>query len=139
MSIPAILETEIMDEFDNLSKTEFGSEQYKVGVDGIAKLLDKSIEIEKLENEANKERENREFDNSLKQKQLDEDKQYRWIQSGIAVAGILLPLIVTVWGTKKSLKFEEEGTVTTIIGRGFINKLLPNKKWEQNIDEWKGS
>ena len=29
--------------------------------------------------------------------------------------------------TLTSLKFEEEGTVTTIVGRGFVNKLLPKK------------
>ena len=51
MSISALLETEIMDEFEALRKEEFGSEKYKVGVDGITKLLDRSIEIDKFENE----------------------------------------------------------------------------------------
>ena len=130
MSISALLETEIMDEFEALRKEEFGSEKYKVGVDGITKLLDRSIEIDKFENEADKESENREYDNKLKEQQISDDRKHRWVQSGITAAGIVLPLIVTIWGTKASLNFEKEGTVTTIMGRGFINKLLP-KKWEQ--------
>lgn len=127
MSISALLETEIMDEFEELRKTDFGSEQYKIGVEGVTKLLDRSIEFDKFENEVGKESKNREYDNKLKEQQISDDKKYRWVQSGITVAGIVLPLIVTVWGTRTSLKFEEEGTVTTIMGRGFINKLLPKK------------
>ena len=60
--------------------------------------------------------------------QLAEDeKRDRRIKNGITIAGIVIPSIITIWGTIKSLNFEKEGTVTTIMGRGFINKLLPKK------------
>ena len=127
MSIPTLLEVEIEDQFEHLSKVEFGSEQYKAGVDGLTKLLDRSMEMNKLEYEAEEGRKNREIDNELKQKQMDEEKKSRWIQHGIALAGIILPIAAAVWGTKASFKFEETGTVTTIMGRGWINKLLPKK------------
>ena len=58
---------------------------------------------------------------------MDEEKKDRLVKNIITAAGIVLPLVITVWGTKVSLKFEEEGTFTTIMGRGFINKLLPKK------------
>ena len=45
----------------------------------------------------------------------------------VNVAGIVLPLLVTIWGTKVTLEFEQEGNVTTIMGKGFFNKLLPKK------------
>ena len=118
MSIPTLLEVEIEDQFEHLSKVEFGSEQYKAGVDGLTKLLDRSMEMNKLEYEAEEGRKNREIDNEFKQKQMDEEKKSRWVQHAIAAA---------VWGTKASFKFEETGTVTTIMGRGWINKLLPKK------------
>lgn len=127
MSIPTLLEVEIEDQFEHLSKVEFGSEQYKAGVDGLTKLLDRSMEMNKLEYEAEEGQKNREIDNEFKQKQMDEEKKSRWIQNGIAAASIILPIIVAVWGTKASFKFEETGTVTTIMGRGWINKLLPKK------------
>ena len=127
MSIPTLLEVEIEDQFEHLSKVEFGSEQYKAGVDGLTKLLDRSMEMNKLEYEAEEGRKNREIDNEFKQKQMDEDKKSRWIQHIISAAGIILPIAAAVWGTKSSFKFEETGTVTTIMGRGWINKLLPKK------------
>ena len=58
---------------------------------------------------------------------MEEDRKDRRFKNGIALGGIVLPLAVTIWGTLKTLKFEEEGTVTTMMGRGFINKLIPKK------------
>ena len=71
--------------------------------------------------------ETREFENDLKLKQMKDDKIDRWVKNGLTALGIAVPTVVTVWGTLKSFKFEEEGTITTIMGRGFINKLLPKK------------
>ena len=58
---------------------------------------------------------------------MEEEKKDRLVKNCISIGGIVLPVAVTIWGTLKSLKFEESGTVTTIMGRGFINKLLPKK------------
>ena len=127
MSIPTLLEVEIEDQFEYLSKVEFGSEQYKAGVDGLTKLIDRSMEINKIEYEAEEERKNREIDNEFKRKQMNEDKKSRWIQNVISAASIILPIAAAVWGTKASFKFEETGTITTVMGRGWINKLLPKK------------
>lgn len=127
MNNATLLEVEIQDQFERLRKTEFGTEQYKTGVDGLTKLIDRSIEIDKLSHEFKKERENQKLDTEFKEKQMAKDKKSEMIHNVIAIAGIVLPLLVTIWGTNVSLKFEESGTVTTIMGRGFINKLLPKK------------
>lgn len=42
-----------------------------------------------------------------------------------SVAAVVVPAAVTVWGTCEVLKFEEEGTITTNAGRGFMNRLIP--------------
>ena len=115
-NIETLLHEEIQDGFDALSRMERGTETHKATVDEVAKLFDKAIEIEKLEIEA-KERE----------KAREEDRKDRRVKNGIAIGGIVLPLAVTIWGTFKTLKFEEEGTITTALGRGFINKLIPKK------------
>jgi hypothetical protein len=70
---------------------------------------------------------NQKNDEEFKRKQFEEEQLDRWIRNGIAVAGIVIPTLVTIWGTKKSFEFEKDGTITTIMGRGFINKLLPKK------------
>ena len=126
-NIETLLHEEIQDGFDALSKMERGTEIHKTTVDEVAKLFDKAIEIEKIEIEAKEKAKAREIEASLKRAQMDEDRKDRRFKNGIAVGGIVLPLAVTIWGTFKTLKFEEEGTVTTMMGRGFINKLIPKK------------
>ena len=126
-NIETLLHEEIQDGFDALSRMERGTETHKTTVDEVAKLFDKAIEIEKLEMEAKEREKAREIEASLKRAQMEEDRKDRRVKNGIAIGGIVLPLAVTIWGTFKTLKFEEEGTVTTIMGRGFINKLIPKK------------
>ena len=129
-TIETLLKQEIETEFGELNKIELGSNEYKTTVDGLTKLVDRAIELEKLNIEDEKRIEaqkDKEFENDLKIKQMESDKKDQKVKNGIAVAGIVIPVAVTVWGTFKSFKFEETGTITTIMGRGFINKLLPKK------------
>lgn len=126
-NIETLLHEEIQDGFDALSKMERGTEIHKTTVDEVAKLFDKAIEIEKIEIEAKEKAKAREIEASLKRAQMEEDRKDRKLKNGIAIGGIVLPLAVTIWGTFKTFRFEESGTVTTIMGRGFINKLIPKK------------
>lgn len=127
MNIEHLLYDEIETEFETLRDKTPGSDEHKAIVDEIVKLMDRAIEMEKVNNDCQDKTEVRENDQAMKKQQLDDEKRDRLIKNAIGVAGIVLPLIVTIWGTKVSLKFEEEGTFTTIMGRGFINKLLPKK------------
>ena len=127
MKIETLLHEEIESEFECLDSLEVGTEQYKVTVDGIDKLVDRAIEIDKLNLEAEEKAKNREKDSEFKQQQMEEEKKDRLIRNCISAAGVVIPSLLTIWGTLKTFKFEQEGTVTTIIGRGFINKLLPKK------------
>lgn len=140
-----LLEDEITAEFNTLKEMDLGSESYKVTVDQLTKLIDRSISLEKMEIDVKDKAEDREIDmdyktrqfnseNSykvsdiaLRQTQMDNDKRDKLIVNVMTAAGIIIPSVITIWGTCKSLKFEEQGTVTTIVGRGFINKLLPKK------------
>lgn len=116
MSIPTLLRDEIQDEFKRLSELELGSEEYKITVDGLTKLVDRQIEIEKLESE-----------NTEKHKREETEQKDRIVGYIMTGAGILIPVGVTIWGTLKTLKFEETGTVTTMAGRNFINRLFNRK------------
>lgn len=127
MEIEELLDGEIQQEFSTLKKMGMGTEEYKTSVDGLTKLLDRAIEMKKIDIEEDDRIETREFENDLKLKQMKDDKIDRWVKNGLTVLGIAVPTAVTIWGTLKSFKFEEEGTITTIMGRGFINKLLPKK------------
>lgn len=118
---------EINAEFEDLSKMALGTEEYKITIDGLTKLMDRAIDMKKFDTEYAERIENQKMDNCLKQKQMDEERKDRLIKNGISIAGIVIPSLITIWGTVKSMEFEKEGTITTIIGRGFINKLIPKK------------
>ena len=141
VEVEELLSKEILEEIETLSKMEVGSEEWKKTIEGLSKLLEKSNEMDKIKAEQDKikaerdkfkaeqeaQNENRMLENNWREKQAKEERIDRWVKNGIAVAGILIPVGVTIWGTLVSFKFEEEGTITTIMGRGFISKLLPKK------------
>ena len=123
MKIKETLYKEIEDKLQALNEIEVGTDEYKSSVDGVTKLLDRAIEIEKHEAEMKE----REAERIAKNIQVAEEQKDRVVKNYIAAGGVVLPLLVTIWGTLKSFKFEQDGTITTIMGRGFINKLLPKK------------
>lgn len=127
MSIETLLYEEIESEFNKLYDMAPGSDEHKVVVDEVTKLMDRAIEIERIESDAKEKKEARISETTLKQQEMKEERKDRIVKNSIDIAGIILPLVVTIWGTSVALKFEEEGTFTTMIGRGFINKLIPKK------------
>ena len=138
MEIERHLREEIDTQISYLGGVDANTDEYKMRVDSVTKLLDRAIEMEKLAREhddrvAAQQAENdfkvkqAQAENDLKVKQMEEDRKDRKVKNIISVIGIALPLGVTVWGTLASFKFEETGTVTTPMGRGFLNKLLPKK------------
>ena len=127
MEIHVMLSEEFQDEIGRLGGIEVGTEEYKVAVDGVTKLADRIIEIEKFEAECAEKERVREFEAEQKAKQLEKEAKDRKIGYWLTGIGIGVPALITIWGTLVSLDFEREGTVTTIMGRGFINKLLPKK------------
>ena len=116
MTIEEMLDDDLVSESAKLRTTSYDDKNYGVVSDTVGMLYDRKIELEKLKSEQ-----------LFREQQLADEKKDRLIKNLLTAAGILLPLGVTIWGTKVSLKFEEEGTFTTIMGRGFINKLLPKK------------
>lgn len=127
MSVETLLVQEIEEEFNELSKMEVGSEKYKMAVEGLAKLCDRQIEMEKIKSEQRLKRNQLEIDTQMKAKQMEDEKKDRVVKNCLTGAGIGIPALLTIWGTIKSIDFEKTGTITTIMGRGFIQKLLPKK------------
>lgn len=142
--IKTLLNDEISGELKRLGDIEIGTETYKTTVEGITKLMDKKIEIDKFERDiqvknrdyelerrkANEELESKAKSIAIEEKKLEQitnEKNDQLFKNGIAIASIVVPSLITIWGTFKTLKFEETGTVTTIMGRGFVNKLIPKK------------
>ena len=127
MSIDNLLEVEIEEKLNKISEMEPGTDEYKLAVDSVTKLLDRTIEMNKINVDRKERKEVREEEAKSKlESEKVENKKYL-VDKILAALSIGIPALLTVWGTKKSFKFEETGTITTIMGRGFINKLLPQK------------
>lgn len=134
MSIKSLLEDEIKDQIEGISKMEMGSDEYKSSTDGVTKLVDKYVELKKFDAEVEKEQqelrfkeESRDLENQLKQEQLKADKRDRVIKNTLTATSIVSGIGVTVWGALKSWEFEKEGTVSSTVGRMFM-QLLKFKK-----------
>lgn len=125
--LETLLHEEIQGEFEELGKIEVGTDKYKTAVDGLTKLCDKAIELEKIKTDAELKQDQQNIDAELRAEQLKDERNDRFVKNVLTGSGIVIPAVLTVWGTLKSIKFEETGTITTIMGRGFIQKLLPKK------------
>ena len=114
-----------------LEETEVGSEEHKALVDAIAKLEDRSLEIERIQIDAvdkEKARE-REFKNdilehNLKCEQMENERKNEVVKHIITIGTTVVTVIVTIWGVRVSLKFEEQGTITTTVGRSMFNSII---------------
>ena len=96
MDIENLLYDEIVADFENLRTKTPGSDEHKAITDELAKLMDRAIEMKKIENESKEKAEARESEQLLKEKQFKDEKRDRLIKNVINVAGVVLPLMVTI-------------------------------------------
>ena len=127
MSIKNNLIEEFEDEMKGLRTLQLGSEEYKATIDGVTKLEDRIIAIENHAQEASVKECARLDEEELKAAQLADDRIDKWVRNGIEFIKVGGGFALAAWAFVASMNFEKEGTVTTIMGRGFINKLLPKK------------
>ena len=127
MDYMALLDDVIVNELKNLKDTKGETDEYKATVECVTKLMDRSIEIKKLTFDQTNKLSRQVIDDKAKVKQDEEDRKDRLIKNCISVAGIVIPALITIWGTLKSRKFEQDGTVTSMAGRAFVSRLFPKK------------
>ena len=127
MSTKHLLEEEIQSEIELIGKLQVGSEEHKVATEALAKLLDKYNEMDKLELEYQDKFDSREAEQEMKEKQLEHDKKDAKIKNGLTLLGLIASTGTLIWGTCKSLKFEQDGVYSSMISRANIQKLFSKK------------
>lgn len=130
MSIKTQLEDEIRDEFEALRKIEVGSDTYRATVEGLTKLVDRKIEMDKVEVDARERVIKRNDDNEFKEMQLADDRKDRAIKNGLTLATLVITTGTTIWGILKSLKieFKDNEMITSTVGKELMKKVIPFKK-----------
>lgn len=127
MSIKHVLDEEIRNELENLGREAIGSDEYKANVDGVTKLLDRKIELEKLEVESSERIEAREAEMNLKIQQMENEKKDRLISHGVTVGTFLGSAGLYFLAFVASTNFERTGTFTTEGGKSALRNLLKLK------------
>ena len=124
MKNETMLHDEIKAELEELSKLEVGSDEYETAVNGISKLMDRAIEMEKFESDAKERIDSKEAELDLKYRQLEEAIKDRKTRNKINIAGIVIPAGITIWGTIKTLKFDQNNIITSTAGKEFTRKIF---------------
>lgn len=119
MSVKTDLREELTNEIVELSRVQFGSDEYKTGVNGVTQMADRVIEMERIELE--KEKLEAEY-----QKNEDE-RQDRKAKNRIAVAGITIPSAITVLGAIAMFVYEERGSIVSQAGRKIVDRIFRAK------------
>lgn len=129
MSIKTNLVKEFENEIKELGKLSLGSEEYESTLDGVTKLADRIIEIEKSEQEASLKEMSRADENELKAAQLASERRDRIIRNAIEGAKVIGGFGLAAWAFVASMNFEKEGTLTTEGGRSALRQLLKFKNF----------
>ena len=124
MTVRQVLDDEILDELENLSRETIGSEEYQANVDGVTKLIDRKITMDKLASE----KIDKETEFIYKEYQSKEEKKDRRIKNGITIGTFVGSAALYMVAFIASTNFEREGTFTTEGGRGALRNLLRIKK-----------
>ena len=128
MSIKNELTEEFNDEVKGLRGLQLSSDEYKATVDGVTKLADRIIEIEKIEKDAKSKEVERESNDYLKMKQMEDDKKDRWARNSIEFVKVGGGLLAACVAFVLSMKFEEDGKLfSTEGGRSALRQLLKFK------------
>lgn len=110
------LRAEIDRELEAIKDMDVGSDEHSAAVEHVTKLYDRLLESERLEGEG--------YDKTEARKDEKKNRLIGYIISGL---GIVVPAAVNIWAFKKSMKFEEVGTITSQAGREMFKRLFSRK------------
>ena len=86
MELKTLLKTEIQDEISELGKISLGTDEYKATVEGVSKLLDKAIELEKIEVECAEKANDRDINAEIQVKRLKLERRDKIV--GNVITGV---------------------------------------------------
>ena len=128
MNVKDLLTKRIEELINSMEDMDVGSDEYKKASEALTRLLDKLNEMDRNDYEYWDKEKSREMEKDLKLKQLKSEQRDHIVKNCLTAFTAISGIVLTVWGTKASFEFEKTGSVTTIMGRGFINNLLPKKQ-----------
>lgn len=123
MKIEKSLHGEIETRLQELKDLKVGTDEHKAAVDTLTKLLDRAIEIDKINIEHEEKSADREVETDLQLAKMEEEKKDRFARNAITIGSISVNALLLIWGTLKTFQFEKDGSVTSLIGRNIIGNF----------------
>lgn len=124
MNVKDQIVEEIVDQIRVVHKMEVGSEAYKIAVDGVSKLADKVIDIQKLELEESQRNADREMSTYFETKKLEQAEKDRRSLNKREIFKVVTPLSVAVLMGVFSMLWEKSDSLTTTFGRQNLRDLI---------------
>lgn len=124
MSYIKMIEDELEHQVSEMKRYEVGSKEYETAAKAISVLHNIIQESKKLEIDTDMKNITLENEYDVKSKQADENKRNRLWNTVVEIGGIVIPAVITIWGTKTTLRFEADGTPTSITSRSILPRLF---------------
>ena len=112
------------DACERIKKMNGTEEKYKDELEERDRLRNELIKLKQLDQEKALKKE----DNDIQCSRDKKDNVKDWIHIGLSVAGLVISSGLSIWGIKKTFKFDETSTVTSTLGRGFLNGVMPKSR-----------
>lgn len=69
-----------------------------------------------------------EMENETKRFEIETENKREKIRNRITIGTFAITSIISIWAVVKTFKFDEEGTVTSTLGRGILGGIMPKFK-----------
>ena len=90
------------------------NEIYKMALEDRDKVRTELIKMEQMKNEE-----------QTQLLQVKNESKWNWIKFGITLTTLGINLAFSSWAMRKTFEFDQEGTVTSTLGRGILNNSIP--------------
>lgn len=123
MSVKTLVMQEVCDQITEISKMEVGTETSKTAINGVGVLIDKVIDLEKLEIDKQKiELETAKVD--IERDKVELDKKDKKIKNQLSIGTAIVGAGITVGMSLLAFVYEERGTITTKAGNKFVDRAF---------------
>lgn len=124
MSIKEKIVEEFDSQMDILHDMKLGTDEYKVTVDGITKLADRAIELEKLEAEMKSKNADRELETYFKTQELATAKKENKTRTAVDLVKTVAPIAAAFAMGIISMRWEKVDTLTSTAGKSSLRDLI---------------
>lgn len=97
-----------------INDLEVGSDGYNAALEEKDKIRKELIELRKIEQEK-----------FIKISQIESEDKREKIRNGITIGTFVVSMSVSVYAIARTFKFDQVATVTSTLGRGILNGVVP--------------